>query len=262
MELLQESFKDYQARDGFNQSTIKRILDNPHLWALGIDNQKSTSAMDFGSLCHDLILSPCEIGEKYHIERKIDKFDFRKKEHKDIRDKHLDKILIDGGTYIKALELYKANMKTLDMWLKDDEGLNEVTVINKMDGLQCKARLDYYNSANYGIIDLKIVADASKNGFMDAVAKFGYYIQAAFYLDITNATNMFFIAIEKEPPYMLGIYELAPEAIDLGREKIKKAFDIIANKQDYESNQYFEYLNDKKVAIQTITLPTYAFYKD
>ena len=261
------SFKDYQKADGVNQSTIKQVLENPHLWALGMAEDKCSVAMDFGTLCHDLILTPQEIdnGEKYHIARDIDKLDRRKKEHKEIAEKaeKEGKILIDGQTYLKALELYRANDKSLATLIDPEAGDCEVAVFNAIQGVECKGRLDYFSHSKKQICDLKIVQNASKDGFMQAVAKFGYHIQAAFYLDLTGARNFYFIAIEKEKPYMMGVYELAPEAIDLGREKYIKAFEIMADRDLYATNHYFGKRDDgSREIVQTITLPTYAFYRD
>jgi exodeoxyribonuclease VIII len=256
---------DYRNADGVNQSTIKQVLENPHLWALGMAEDKCSAAMDFGTLCHDLILTPHEIdGGKYHIARDIDKLDRRKKEHKEIAEKaeKEGKILIDGQTYLKALELYHANMEALEVYIDKRMGDCEVSIFNAIQGVECKGRLDYFSHNKRHIVDLKIVQNASKDGFMQAVAKFGYHIQAAFYLDLTGARNFYFIAIEKEKPYMMGVYELAPEAIDLGREKYLKAFEIMADRDKYALNHYFEMKDGKRDMVQTISLPTYAFYKD
>ncbi len=261
------SFKDYKNADGVNQSTIKQVLDNPHLWALGMAEDKCSAAMDFGTLCHDLILTPHELdnGGKYQIEKKIDKLDRRKKEHKAIAEKaeKEGKILIDGQTYLKALELYRANHTNLSVVIDNEAGDCEVAVFSQIQGVDCKGRLDYFSHNGKVICDLKIVQNASKDGFMQSVARFGYHIQAAFYLDLTGAKNFYFVAIEKEAPYMMGVYELSPEAIDLGREKYLKAFEIMANRDLYATNHYFgTNENGKREIVQTITLPTFAFYKE
>lgn len=257
------SFKEYQARDGLNQSEIKKILDNPQKWALGYSESPKSEALDFGSLCHDLILSPQELDKKYFITRDIDKLDFRLKEHKNIKSEveKSDLILIDGNTFKKANDLIFANKGILDSYF--DNGDCEISFFGELQGVKCKARPDFVSDDRELIIDLKITQDASKDGFIQSVAKFRYYLQAAFYLDLIGAKRFLFLAIEKEPPFMCGIYELSPEALDLGREKYLKAFEILINSDLYDKNRYFELNADgTKDEVQMITLPAWAFYKD
>lgn len=255
------SFAEYQALEGLNQSEIKKILDNPQLWALGYSETPRSDALDFGSLCHDLILSPLEMDFKYFISRDVEKFDFRKKEHKDIRDE-VEKsglILIDNGTLKRANALIEANRLTFEKYFQ--KGAFEMSFFGEMQGIKCKGRTDFITDDGSLIVDLKIMQKADKASFMQSVAKFGYYIQAAFYLDLTKAKRFLFLAIEKEPPFMCGVYELTPEAIDLGREKCLKAFEIAMNANEYAKNSYFERSKDGTMETeQMISLPTWAFY--
>ena len=257
------SFAEYQSLEGLNQSEIKRILDNPQKWALGYSESPKSEALDFGSLCHDLILSPDEISKKYFITRDIDKLDFRLKEHKNIKSEveRSGLILIDGGTLKRAEALIKANKSTFESYF--EKGDFEMSFFGDLQGVKCKARTDFITSKGDLIIDLKIMQSASKDAFSQSVAKFGYHIQAAFYLDLIGAKRFLFLAIEKEPPFMCGIYELSPEAVDLGREKYLKAFEILINSDLYDKNRYFELNKDgTRDEVQMITLPTWAFYKD
>lgn len=259
------SFKEYQSRKGINQSSIKKILDDPNKYALGIDTTKKTEAMDFGSLCHDILLSPTELSEKY-LFSKFDVLDFRKKEHKEEKaqaDK-LGLILVDTQTFNMAKELLFANEGMLKEFFSKDDGGCELSLFDKMDGIDCKARFDYISNDGTMICDLKIMKSSRKYDFMQSVAKYGYYIQAAFYLGLSKAKNFYFIVVEKEPPYMLGVYELDITAIDLGNQKIKEAFDIIKNIDRYRENFYFELAENEyhRNVVQNITLPAWAFYQN
>lgn len=256
------SFADYQQSEGLNQSEIKRILDNPHKWALGYVDDAKSEALDFGSLCHDLILSPDELVNKYLIRSDIDKFDFRKKEHKEIKAESDKKglILIDNGTLQKAKALMSANKAIFEKYFTN--GDCEMSFFGELQGVKCKARTDFISKDGDLIVDLKIMQKADKASFMQSVAKFAYYTQAAFYLDLTGAKRFLFLAVEKEPPFLCGVYELSPECVDFGREKYLKAFEIAVNANLYARNSYFELNADgTSEEVQMITLPTWAFYQ-
>lgn len=92
-------------------------------------------------------------------------------------------------------------------------------------GLQCRARPDWMSGTV--IADLKSCIDASPEGFARAVAKFGYDVQAAWYLDGANVLGLqkehfFFIAAESEAPYSVAVYELDEASIAVGRSKYRR----------------------------------------
>jgi hypothetical protein len=107
-----------------------------------------------------------------------------------------------------------------------DGALMELSVQWKDDatGVLCKARLDAYNERIGTVIDIKTTIDASPQGFGRKLYAYGYNRQAAWYLDSLRAHNesayhFVFIAVEKEPPYSIGLYRLSDEAIKLSRSE-------------------------------------------
>lgn len=258
------SYKEYHQRAGLNQSTIKRILDDPNKYALGIDTNKKTEAMNFGALCHDLLLSPAELGDKY-LFSKFDTLDFRKKECKDERAdaEKLGLILVDRVTLYRAKLLLEYNNDILNTFFNKKDGDCELSLFKKLNGRDCKARFDFISNDKKMICDLKIMQSAKKDDFIQSIAKFGYHIQAAFYMRMTGATSFYFIVIEKEPPFMCGVYELDISALDLGRERINNAFDILANISHYQTNcySYFDKETKQNEVVQMVGLPTWAFYQ-
>lgn len=88
--------------------------------------------------------------------------------------------------------------------------------------LLIKGRADRVTTDNSDYIvipDLKTVprGGASREEFTRDIYKWGYYRQAAFYLDFFGATFFVFIVVEKEPPYAVACYNLDARAIQLGR---------------------------------------------
>ena len=103
----------------------------------------------------------------------------------------------------------------------DDEG----------SGVRCKGRLDGLSDDGQIVVDIKSTTDASKGAFSSAIYNYGYYVQAAHYLRGANTleipAKMFgIIAVEKEPPYELAVYEVHGEAIDAGVVELRPLLEL------------------------------------
>lgn len=86
----------------------------------------------------------------------------------------------------------------------------------------CRCRPDFWNLDHDLIVDLKTTVDASYTEFGRSVAKWRYHVQDAFYRDGLFTTDariagFVFVAVEKSPPYGVGIYSLDDEARRVGR---------------------------------------------
>jgi exodeoxyribonuclease VIII len=102
----------------------------------------------------------------------------------------------------------------------------EITVVNTLADMLVKGRLDAYSPKNAVILDLKTCEDASPSGFISAIRGYRYDRQAAFYSALTGEKCRFwFIAVEKEPPYAVGLYDIA---IPIIKHRLK---DIITDLQ-------------------------------
>ena len=69
----------------------------------------------------------------------------------------------------------------------------------------------------------------------------GYYIQAAFYLDLYNefatkkAESFYFVAVESEPPHGCRIYRLSDAAVEQGRNEYRKLLQVFKFCAAYDS---------------------------
>ena len=88
------------------------------------------------------------------------------------------------------------------------------------------------------VVDLKTTRDASPAGFKKSVRMFRYDVQAAWYLDGVNKgfakgeemfTTFIFIAVEKEPPYGVAVYQLDEDDVQKGRDKAAHDMSTYAN---------------------------------
>lgn len=85
-----------------------------------------------------------------------------------------------------------------------------------------------------------------------------YYIQARFYMELTGASQFFFVVLETTEPFMAGIYALDINTLDFAKDEILRAYDILDNIDKYKQPVYRV---DNSDEIITLTLPTYTYYR-
>lgn len=119
--------------------------------------------------------------------------------------------------------------------LFDQPGDGEVSVFaTSPEGVDVRARFDYLprdftlGAPSRVAVDLKTARDASPNGFTKAIAEHGYDVQRAWYVDALQwATGedaeLVFVAVEKEPPYLVAVHQLPAVWTEMGREKAAHA---------------------------------------
>ncbi len=105
--------------------------------------------------------------------------------------------------------------------------------VDQKTGELCRMRPDWLRDDDL-IVDLKTTEDASAEGFARSIAKFRYDVQDAFYSDGFEAVTgrkpkgFVFIAVEKKPPYAVGVYVLDAESKELGRAMYRADLDRFA----------------------------------
>lgn len=123
-------------------------------------------------------------------------------------------------------------------------------------GVLCRCRPDWWRDDNV-IVDLKTTEDASPEGFAKSMANYRYDVQAAYYLDGVQAATrkrpkaFVFIAVEKKPPYGVGVYVLDSDSLELGRAQYQHDLRVYA--ECVRTGEWPGY-GDK---IQTISLPAW-----
>lgn len=127
-------------------------------------------------------------------------------------------------------------------------------------GELCRFRPDFWR-ADGVIADLKTTDDASPEGFAKSVYNWRYHVQAAYYTDGAQVVTQqqpkafLFIAVEKKPPYAVGVYVLDNTSVEIGRAEYKA--DLARYAECKRTGQWAGY-GDK---IQQIELPGYALNK-
>lgn len=101
--------------------------------------------------------------------------------------------------------------------------------------VKCRPDNDSFITAYRNLVDIKSTEDASPENFMWSAYHYGYFRQAAFYLDVCEwegseppPEKFFFIAFEKQPPYGFVVYEASPRFLARGREAYRMALNTYA----------------------------------
>lgn len=109
--------------------------------------------------------------------------------------------------------------------LLSQPGDTEVSLFSDIDDVPVRARFDFLpdqSERRTVAVDLKTTVDASKSAFENSVARYEYAVQRAWYLDIHKAitgeanAEMVFVAVEKEPPYLVAVYQVPTLWADKG----------------------------------------------
>lgn len=134
--------------------------------------------------------------------------------------------------------------------------------VDERTGLLMRCRPDRRTDSGI-IIDLKSTDDASQEEFARSIAKWRYHVQEPFYVEGTNeairqaqldmplSRFMVFIAVEKKPPYAVGVYKLDIESVDIGRMEYREDMTKLAKA---ESTDEWPGYGD---TVQSISLPSW-----
>lgn len=276
----------YHKNPSIGSSTVKAIHSSTPLHALTKKLDPNSDAIIKGNALHCSILEP----ERFSIEFKTLPDDAPRKPSAsqlkakkpseetikaiqfwaDLEDQMKGKTILDKDTLEEVLGMKEALLThpvAMEM-LTGGEAEYSYYVQDPETGLNLKCRPDYHNGG--ALIDIKTTSDASYEGFARQIGNLGYHLQAAFYLDVFNASegtnykDFFFIAVESKAPHGVAIYRLDENHIEIGRQAYKKALNKYAeiiqsgvNLGDLKSLRKFGYSTD----IIDIQVPYYLLDK-
>ena len=195
-----------------------------------------TSAMAFGSACHKWILEEDDFYNEFAIPTLSLRSNAGKEMKRELQDQDL--VIISEPDFDKIKAMKNALNRETKAYLDGRE--KEVSIFwQDPNGLSRKCRPDSILSAGDGKItgvDYKTAADASPDGFKNAVVRYAYDQQAAWYVDGMLAADyvveeFVFVVQEKKPPYANMVYKLDWGSIKNARVKNDHAMKIILNYQ-------------------------------
>lgn len=232
----------YHSGVGISKSGLDLIGRSPlHYWSKYLDPQREpqepTPAMLLGTAIHSAVLEPDSFANDYIVFPKIDR---RTKEGKAYYDELVAQAAgrtIIGAEDYQTCSAIQENVRrhpAAQVLLSDGEPELSVYWRDEQTGVLCKCRPDWMNYKANTIIDVKSTDDASPSGFQKSIVKWGYHVQAAWYLDGLKAATghapkaFIFAAFEKTRPYATAFYYADDDMIEMGRQLYRERLDVFA----------------------------------
>lgn len=269
-------FDDYAALDAINASLLKEFKRTPAHFKTAYDKKyvpkvdnthREENPFFIGRAVHCAVLEPHRFGDEYVV---ADVLSRTAKAYKDlVRDSGKSVLTIPEHDMVKGIaRSLEKDSHSQARTLLCQASYNELSAIWENEGIRCKGRADRYieiadenleDSQRRVIIDLKTTQDASFDAFQRSINMYGYHTSGAFYLDgFTKVTgkdhNRFIIiAVEKEEPYEVAVYEIEPSAIAKGRMIYEKYLG------DYKMCRFMKQWNGYPDSVLPMGLPAYAY---
>ena len=252
---------EYHSSSGVSRSSLWEFKRSPyHYWHRylngGINLQESTPSMVMGNLVHTMVLEPHKFDSEFVMRPEMDRRTNAGKQAFNAFTMTLAGR--QGVTYEQVAEANAIQKAIIEndlafALLQDCKIEQSIYFTHESTGIQIKCRPDAWNGSI--VVDLKTTASANYRDFQNSVFKYGYDTQAAIIKLALASINIslekfVFIAVEKEPPYAVGIYVLDEEVIDYGIRKLENL--LVKYSECLQDNKWPSY------PIQTILLPKWA----
>ncbi len=229
----------YESWPAINHSRLKLFRDPPAKAKHNIDNPREPSAaLDMGHAVHTAILEP-ELFEADFIAAPT--LDRRSKEGKtawaDFQEANGSRIILAPDDYETCISIRDSiwEVDSVARSILKATGRNERSFVwhDPATKALCKGRCDRMAMWNDWtvVVDVKTTRSAAPDEFARDIAKFQYASQAAFYLDGLTALapverRWFWIALEKDQPYLHAIYEPTDRLVEQGRNDYRRWLEI------------------------------------
>jgi exodeoxyribonuclease VIII len=256
------SFEDYRKIYALNQSKLGALKTCPAKFKYLLENEREDNeAFRLGRAIHAAVLEPDSFNAQFlALPPDLDRRTTKGKElYAALLADNADKTILKADEFNRALEIASSVRSNVHANQLLDGAHVELSCdwVDPGTEVKCKARIDAYNEGMAVVVDIKTTTDASRSGFPRKLFSYGYHRQAAWYLDALHAhgeaaKHFVFIAVEKEPPYCVGLYRLTDETLKLSRAE-----------NDALLRRYAECLSTDTwpgytTGIEDISLPDYA----
>lgn len=248
---------DYHAHPALSSSGARKLLapSCPAIFDYERRNgEQKRREFDFGTAAHTLLLGS---GPQPHV---IDAENYKTKAAQAERDAAYERgdvpllpaefdavqeMVSAVRNHPRAAELFTAGKPETSLFWTDPA-----------TGIACRARPDWLRADM--IVDYKTSPSASPSHISKAVADFGYYMQADWYLTAAVELELlepdapfYFVFQSKNPPHLIKVVELDEVALDIGRDRNEQAREVF--RDCTESGVWPDYGSD----IELISLPAW-----
>ncbi len=250
----------YHSSSGLSRSALMEFKKSPYhyqqKYLIESEPKEPTPAMILGNAIHTLTLEPDLFDDEFVIMPKMDRrTNMGKVSYNAFQATLAGRICLSQDDHQKAQAVSKAvrEHELGGNLLEFMDMERSIYFTHKPTGIQCKSRPDAWKNAL--VVDLKTTADASVRAFQSSAYKYGYFLQAGMIYSALRSLDIkmerfVFIAVEKEPPYAVGIFILDDEALLWGINQ----FDALMYKYAscLEKDKWPSY------DVSTLSLPKYA----
>ena len=242
IERFQNDEEYYADKSYMSNSAFKLLRQSPtkfHLWKQGKWSYPSTSFFDVGSALHALFLEGKEVGLRWEGTR-------RGNEYKQFCAENPNNLILPSKdydlVYAMADKLNKIPEVSELMGFDFQPEVPAVSTYVTASGLEIpvKGKADALvdNGEEKYIVDLKTTAK-SLDEFKRSAKFMMYNQQAALYTRLFGLDKFFFLVIEKQFPYEVGIFECSTDFIQQGDWELESS----ANKYEklFINNEFKPY---------------------
>lgn len=221
--------------------------------------------LDIGTAAHLAVLEPEAFGERVVCHE----FDtYSTNAAKAIRDEAREAgktpLRPQDVKLVHALHEAIRNSEAADLFAPPGE--SEVSLVWDWNGIECKARPDRLLFSRdlkpTLILDLKTAASAHPDAVARAAFNDGWHLRVPWYVegvmrtfDTVEPVPYRFVVVEKQPPYIVQMFELDERAIAWGEKLVRRALMVFAECQ--ETGIWPAYGQ----GLQTIGLPSWAEFR-
>jgi hypothetical protein len=226
---------EYHAMEALSHSWLRVLLDCParYRWERDQGPRASSDAQEFGSLVHSMVLGT----DEPYI--RVDAPDWRTKDAQAIRKEAREsgQVALLASAFDKAqamAEAVLANAAARSL-LEAEGGTEESLFWDREHGdgiVRMRARVDKVSMLRDGVtlVDVKSTVSADPRRFAQSVTAYGYAMQNVVYLDGWESIAEFpadfqFIVVEKEPPFLVAVYDLDREFLAWGASEYQRGLD-------------------------------------
>ena len=205
---------------------VRTFKKNKKQFEYGLTHElvKQTKAMADGTAIHAFLLERAVFDSDFAI--KPADMRLNTKEGKKWAIDNKNKIIIDFDLGSNLFEIEKSVLNSPAKLIYDIKGQAELSYFWDDLGLvKGKCRPDWISDDGNIVVDIKTTTDASPKGFQKSIAHWGYHLQLGWYIRGLRklglpAKEFIFIAIEKTPPFSVGVYRANKEMITYANDEI------------------------------------------
>ena len=239
--------KEYRMAPAIAGSDAKKILPplTPAHYAAhmaGELKREPSKAMMLGTMAHVAVLEPNKLDASFVEKPEGKEGDFRTKEGKEWKAKMSNTPILDADE-ARAVRGIRDSIAAHDAAKTLLAGCDsEVAMFAEhRTGLWIKGRVDALKveSDNEAIIcDVKTTSAGADYGtFSRQAASLNYHVSAAWYSHLAGLNGLppcrfYWIAVETSAPFAVAVYEIHPDALDLGVGLMNDALGLIAQCED------------------------------